>query len=396
MSTIGDKRRKLEHARREPTKHPQGWEPGVEWNGKTGAITSTPTTERPDWSALMEKWSLDPDVVEVLDDTVQMRSWDAFPGQGLPPVTMFYYRASLKIKGSQDGPDIDELLAVVNRRKAPKLPKGDGCGAFAVFPADLQAGKQGTETMVDMYKASVETKVQDLRYLLRSKEPIDRILLAFMGDLVENCAGFYPQMTFTVEMDMREQRRLTRSLVLYTIDAFRPFGLPMVVPTLPGNHGENRNEAGKSFTTFGDNSDIEVVETVAEACSQNPGAYGHVSFVIPEQELSMSLDVAGVIVGLAHGHQAGKGVNPMALIEKWWTGQIKGQRPVGDAQLLITAHNHQPWIYTVGPRFMLGCPTVDAGSPWFEEAYGLATRSGLLSMVIGKHLRHGFDHWRVT
>ena len=38
-------------------------------------------------------------------------------------------------------------------------------------------------------------------------------------------------------------------------------------------------------------------------------AYGHVKFLIPEDELSATVSVSGKIIGLAHGHQFRSGVS---------------------------------------------------------------------------------------
>ena len=114
-----------------------------------------------------------------------------------------------------------------------------------------------------------------------------------------------------------------------------------------GNHGENR-KGGKSFTSFGDNDDVAVFEQVAEACAVNPPAFGHVTFVLPEDELELSLDVAGAVLGIAHGHQAAK-TGPEG-IEAWWKGQAFGQQAVADASVLLTGHAHFLSVRQNGPR----------------------------------------------
>jgi hypothetical protein len=396
MSRIGEARERLSHARRIPKKHPAGWEPGVEWDGSKGVLISAPTEERPKtWDDMLLMWGLDPAEVEVVGP-VQRRSWHSPTADG-PPQLLHYWKANVqRISDDHAVVDAEALIAHAMKRKAPKMETRQGRGAFVVLPADLQAGKFGTEDMVLGYKAMVAAQVARYRLLRKMGHEFDRIVLPWMGDLVEACSGFYAQQTFTVELDARSQRRLVRHLVLWTIDQFAALGVMVIVTVAGGNHGENRDGAtGQSYTTFADNSDIEAVETVAEACEANEAAYGHVSFVIPEDELSLTLDVSGVIAGFAHGHQAkNRKASPQEKLVEWWKGQMAGQRPVGDAQILYTAHYHQPFQQTVGPRWMHGCPTADMGSPWFEESYGLATKNGLLSMVVGEHLRHGWsDAW---
>jgi len=82
--------------------------------------------------------------------------------------------------------------------------------------------------------------------------------------------------------------------------------------------------------------DVAIFEDLAEICVENPDVYGHVSFVIPRDELVVTLDMAGTTVALIHGHQVrGKGG-----VEAWWKGQALGRLPAGDADILINAHFH--------------------------------------------------------
>ncbi len=59
---------------------------------------------------------------------------------------------------------------------------------------------------------------------------------------------------------------------------------------------------------------------------QNHGEWhiDHINFVFPKNELTLTLDVHGTIVGLAHGHQV-KG-----SAESWWGKQAFGMQPIGD------------------------------------------------------------------
>jgi hypothetical protein len=186
------------------------------------------------------------------------------------------------------------------------------------------------------------------------------------------------------------QRKLARRLILYAIDAH--LGAErIVVPVVGGNHGENNRVDGKVATTFADNSDLEVFEGVAEACAANPERYGHVSFVIPHEQLTLTLQPVegGPILGLAHGHQAKRGgTTPQQRVAAWWAGQAFGMRPIGDADILLTGHHHHLSVIQDGPRTHFLAPTIDSGSQWWEETAGRPTVPGMLSFRI---TRDGWD-----
>ena len=158
--------------------------------------------------------------------------------------------------------------------------------------------------------------------------------------------------------------------------------LRLAVKVVGGNHGEER-DGGKSHTDFADNRDVAVVEDVAYAFTHTPERYANVSFAIPNDDLTLTFDHDGLVIGLAHGHQAGFGTgDPRAKIHNWWRGQMDGQQPVGDADILITGHFHHPWMIRRGSRTHFGCPALDGGSDWFKNQTGLDAPPGALTFTV--------------
>lgn len=374
----------VQQARKPAPQHPQGWEPGVAWDGRQGTITSRPIAEPgPDWRNLLLTWGFDPETVEVVEP-VQVRTWDAAIGNG-ETRTMWYYRAGLRAKRA-GAASIDELLRLVRSKKA-RVPQGVEHGSSFVLPfSDWQLGKRGTPAAVERIVAGIDAHAKRLDTLKRLGRRISTVVLPGLGDLGESCDGHYAMQSFEVELDSREQTRLGRRLLLYAIDTFRTRADRVICPAVGGNHGEKRKD-GKAFTSFGDNTDVEIYEQVAEATELNPGAYGHVAYVIPQQTLTLTLDVSGVIVGMAHGHQARSGgTTAQQKVATWWSGQAFGLRPVGDATLLLTGHNHHLSVVEHGPRTHFQVPTTDSGSQWWDETKGLPSTPGLISLVVGADL----------
>lgn len=377
-----------ENARRTTPHHPEGWEPGIAWDGRQGTITSRPLAEpTPDWSALLTVWGFDPATVEIVEP-VQVRTWDAAVGDGVVR-TMWYYRAGIRAK-RKGAVGIDDLLPLVKKSRASKPVDGTSNAAtYTVLWSDHQLGKKGTPQTVERIVKAVDAHAARIKWM-RTRHPIGAVTIACLGDLGESCTGHYDMQTFEVELDGREQARLGRRLLLYAIDAFRPLAERVIVPAVPGNHGEKRKD-GKAFTTFGDNVDLEIPEGVAEACRLNP-AYGSVSFVIPDNSLTLTLEQSGTIVGFAHGHQARRGgTTAQQKVATWWSGQSFGQRPVGDARILFTGHNHHASLVEHGPRTHIQAPAMDNGSQWWDETAGLPARAGMLGVLVDRTGWHELD-----
>ena len=79
--------------------------------------------------------------------------------------------------------------------------------------------------------------------------------------------------------------------------------------SVPGNHGENRKN-GKAFTTFGDNFDVAIFDEVAEIFQENP-AYKHVKFVIPENDLWLTVEVQECIRNYYW-------IGSWSSVQNWW------------------------------------------------------------------------------
>ena len=347
------------------------WTPGVDWDGRTGELRTGPLTSRPDtWDEILRSRGLDPEEVEVVEP-VRFRSWDAHDGTQL-----HHYSLTLISRSSrQDREDIALVLSRVRRKKArPTVSNGDGGRAFVMCASDWQLGKGeggGSIAAVDR----IVDGIADARQRVRKMRPATAVI-ACLGDLVEGCSDHYPMQTFQTDADIREQERLVRRLLLLAVDELSPYCEQLVVAAVPGNHGERRR-GGKAFTTFTDNADLSTVETVADICKANPGAYGHVSFALAG-ELTLTLEVAGVVLGLAHGHQRRRGD-----MSTWWAGQALGRRPVGDADILLTGHLHHLIVDESSGRTHIQVPAMDGGSQWFAESSGKSSPAGMLTLGIG-------------
>lgn len=381
-------------ARNEKVVHPAGWEPGVRWSGNEGTVITRPTTETPDgavdWSHVLGIWGLDSSVFEVVEP-VEFRAWDTNVGGG-EVVTMYYYKARVIAKSKlANGLDIDDLLNGIS--DYPPQPKSNGLSSsnasLVVCLADWQTGKgsenregSGVEYTIGLIlevKMALRQRVAELRGMGRK---IGIIYVIGMGDLVERCSGNYLGQEFTTELNERQQSRVARRLLKELIVEWSDLSEKMIVAAVGGNHGENRQN-GKKFTDDGDNEDVALFETVAEALAMNPAAFGHVSFVIPEDKLFLTLNISGANVTFSHGHKAKSGATPAKKQQNWWEKMAFNGSELADTDILVTGHYHH-FIQTEVSKgkWFFQCPCMDPGSKWFEDIGGATSSPGTLTFLV--------------
>ena len=381
----------ISEAKRPARKHPEGWEPGITWNGNEGTVTTMggPLDQAADWSAVLKVWGLDPEHFEVVEP-ILFNVWGNPEG-----VPNRQWKGKVIRKTVERGVDLEDIIEEIKKHKPSKPIAFEGSTALVVGLSDLQMGKGeggGSAGIVDRFLAGIDEVEARWKELLKTGRPLDRLVVLGLGDLVESCEGHYPMQAFQVDLDRREQVKVVRRLIVKALTQWSKFAPKIIVAAVPGNHGENR-QGGKAFTTFSDNDDVAVFEQVAEILAANPEAYGHVSFFFPQEELTLTLNVHGTILGLAHGHQARKGgTTAAAKIRTWWKDQAYGMREVADATILVTGHYHHLSILTEGTRTHIQAPSLDGGSQWFTETSGVKSAPGLLTFTVSEL---GWDDLRV-
>ncbi len=373
--------------------HPsKGWTPGI--NTETGELVVREPAEKldlrdidnaVDWSHHIRALGLDPDFFTVEGDRAEMRTYPMPLGGGR--VEMFIYFKA-KIRRRRQAEDLSGLVAEIKRHKPVRQRQATTDGAWLmVCLADWQMGKRdqgGSDGVVRRVLELHDSVANRVSVLRKAGIPVNGIVVAGLGDIVEGCSGFYPNQPNQIDLDRREQTTIVRRLLLKLIRTWSGLVPEMIVAAVPGNHGENRNSNG-TFDTIPDkdNDDLAVFEQVAEILAENPDRYGHVRFVIPNGEASITLDVNGLIVGVAHGHKAGTGgPGVMAKLWRWWQEMTHGMHPIGDAPLLVTGHFHHLILHQQGPRTHIQCPALEGGSDWYAKKHGYATQPGTLTFTV--------------
>jgi hypothetical protein len=375
--------------------HPDGWEPAVQWDEqtRTGSLTIAVNAPGPEWDSYLREWGFDPDKFEVADGTVQFRTWDANTGEGNVQ-RFYYYRAQIRAKRPTDDPDIKSLIDEIKRRRPAKAKAiGTTKRSLVIALADWQIGMEGTADATDRILQLIDAIPHRWNELRKQGVELSDITLLGLGDLVEGCSGdWYAAQTFQAELNNREQRTLARRLLVKIIEAAIATAPQVRVAVIGGNHGEARRD-GKAYTDTSDNADVEVAEQAAEIFARNSEYNDRVRFTIPRDELALTIDLHGTIIGITHGHLAKRGTNASAKVEQWWKGQAMGMRPVADATLLVTGHYHHLSITQHGPRTHIQAPAMCGASAWYGDITGTGdSGAGTLSFTVDES---GWDNIKI-
>lgn len=364
----------------EPRQRQAEWTPGVTWMGDEGTITTPPVEGEvhPDWSGVLKMWGLDPEHFAVVEP-VLFNVWGDTLG-----ILNRQWKGKVVRKGRQETADIESLIAEIKKHKPRERKEIEGGASLVVCASDWQVGKRdgdGLKGLVGRWLQAIDDVEFRLKELKKLGRPIDSITVLCLGDLVEGCDGHYDIQTFTVEVDRRDQVKIARRLLRDALIRWSKVVPSITVAAIGGNHGENRKN-GKAFTTLGDNDDVALVESVAEIFQANPEAYGHIKFAIPTDELSLTLEVHGKIIGITHGHLARSGAGTEAKLRRWIADQTLGRQRIGDCDILVTGHYHSFKLADWGGVKWIQAPALDGGSVWWRQSTGEIADVGVLTFLV--------------
>lgn len=383
-----------EPPRRPRPSHPKGYEPSVRYEAGEPAEVSLNLTEIPEdeqaWRNEIARVFPGLPIPEYRRVEVDnLRYW------GEPGSPMIYVRFKISDRAQpEDTLDFLSLMEAAKqaaaRRTEPVRPPRQ---ATVVCYADPQTGKVaargGTPELLERVAATQEL----LRDYIREQGSPAAYLLD-CGDAIEGFENTGSQM-HTNDMSLMRQVETASDILWSFTDLLADTHSEVVVAGVGSNHCRWR--AGKNpLGNAGDDWGIHMLRQLAKALKINPEAYGHVSVTWPsDHDETLALDIAGTIVGLAHGHQASRpdGV-PM-----WWAKQVHGGQPIAHADILITGHFHSFRTQQTGrspfsdrEKRWFQAPTLDNGSDWFRAISGEDSDPGLLVMTVDAN---GWDNVKV-
>ena len=180
----------------------------------------------------------------------------------------------------------------------------------------------------------------------------------------------------TSDLGLTEQLRVIRRLLLEHVKAFAPLTERLVIPTAPGNHDQAHRLMGIAAPTT-DSFAVDASMQVADALHL-AGGYDHVQFITPDvDDLTVTVEAEGTVIGCAHGHQF-RGPDKA---QAWWAKMGHARHRIGQANLLLSGHWHHLRVTDDSGRVHFQCPTVDPGSPHWDQRNGGGPQAGVLTLL---------------
>lgn len=396
--------------RRERTSAPNGYEPGIRYESSGVQIVTTPPmahlANEDDWAkavaalgvSVPSGWRL-----RLVEARYDPAAWhrDA-PNEDAVTRPVWRYRFAVEPDATAGGDNLDELVAGILKAKPPKPVKGKGVPATQVIMWSdwqlMKAAGDGIQGTVDRVRRSWGSTLDAKREWAYAGFDINDLVIVGNGDMVEGCEIF-PNQAYELQGDMRDQRNIARRLIVGGVKHLAPHYATVRGSVVGGNHGENRQN-GRRVNRH-DNSDAEVFESSADVLAENPEAFGHVTWQIPRDELSATIDVRDWVLGHQHGHLAGGSGSPEAKLRGWYEKQAGAKRPVGESHILCTSHYHHPRMACWGAddRCKAGClwvqnAALDGGSAYFRDMMGNESAPSLTTFLVSAE--HRMERYQVV
>lgn len=356
-----------------PDRPPKQWRPHSDVDTEQGGyVVSKPfdAGAEPEHGEVLEEFGLSPDAWRVT--SVRRGRWQTYDERWLESVRINIEPVHQVARAQADA---ERIVAQIAQWRPRKPSKTVSDVTFHAPVGDTQLGKidgGGSEATVDRFLGELARVVDRQRHLKAGT-----VHLPWLGDCIEGSVSQNGKVAGRLDLTVTQQVRVVRRLAMAQIKAFAPLTDRIVMASVPGNH----DEPTRDFLTQVDDSwAVDAISAVADGIAENPELSGRVEFLFPHPDtLTIVNEYSGVVTGLAHGHQFGRGVNG-AL--KWWDGQASGRTPIGDCDLLLSAHFHHLTVKDHGgSRLWIQIPAMDGGSNWFTERRGDQAPSRLVSFT---------------
>lgn len=355
---------------------PVEWQKHSVQEGDAGKACTGPVTELiTDEGELLTIAGLDP-VEWMIDGKTHQWTKETPAGDTLRSF-FFGYRRRVDVI------DLPALYAEVARTKNRPLTPRTGERTAIICWADVQTGKVDrlgdTESLL---RRLDEKRVALEAYLKRAN--CDRNIVADVGDIVEGFENVGSQIQ-TNDLSLMDQVDIAATEFWKTIKLSARYA-PTDVLSIPSNHAQwrrGKDLAGRPTDDWGLHISKRL-ERMNEEVGL-PVAFHRAA----EWEETLTFDVRGTRLGLAHGHQAGS----PDRVTNWWAKM--SHSGVMDCDILLQGHFHHLRIEPSGrsprtgrARWRVQCPTIDNGSAWVSNKMGEDGDPGLLVFQIDSD---GFD-----
>jgi len=341
----------------------KGGELSVEMNDTKGAVNGVVVRK------YLEDNGYDPEEWQVA--TMRRSDWTMANGEQGESVRYSFERVG---QGDQLLDNFDWEKAVANHAPA-HVGVGSGEHGFVLAIGDLQVGKMdgdGIEGTIQRAFDYIRQAAGTLEWYRNTGFQIGSAHIAWLGDHIEGFESQGGKNVWRTPLGLTDQLRIVRRIMLYAATTFAPLVDRLTMAAVPGNHGRI-TAANGTATRADDNFDTDCLIAVGDALAMNPEAYGHVELFVPGvDQVSVTVDVAGTVIGHVHGHQYAPGKH-----WAWWQGQQFGGALAG-VDVLLAGHLHHFVLDTWGKLLFVQVPSLESESAWWRQRSGVPGNPGVV------------------
>lgn len=355
---------------------PNGWRPAVEFDGTQGEATTPGLADGADFTDFLIEAGYSPDKYEVVG-TPRTSRWQVYDETWR---TSYRFQFRLKTETSVDLP----LLYKEAKRTKATTPKTVTNGkALVIATADYQIGKVASRGNTADLLARLFTSYANITKHLKSNK-YEQIIILDAGDIIENFgnAADLAQLQSN-DLSLMDQVDLAATLQWDLIKLASKYAKTTYAST-GSNHCQwriNKQTIGKPVDDWG----IFIVKQLRKLATE---VGLDVKFLIPnDYDESLAFDPFGDqfhILGLFHGHQAGKPDS----VPNWLDKQIAGLQPLASYTVVVSGHFHHTRVQQLGAahnggsRWWIQASTSDNGSDWYRLTSGQDSTTGITAFEL--------------
>lgn len=353
---------------------PNGWQPNIVFDELTGEGTATTDAlySEPNFDQFLRNAGYDPDVYEVVGNTVRTSKWQ----QREDGAWLTSFRFTFRLKNR--AVDLPLLWSTAKRATKPLKPVPLG-KVFVVIPADWQVGKVGSRGGTPELLERIFASFAGIEATLK-RGKYERIVILDAGDIIEGIENVAATAQLqSNDLSPMQQVDLAASIMWDLVKLCSNYA-PVTYATVGSNHCQWRVNKQAVGMPGVDDWAIVIAQQLRRLAAETNR---DVDFKIPaKHDESLTLDPFGDtfhVIGLFHGHQA---KSPNA-VETWLTKQAFGNQALKDFSIAVSGHFHHTRIeelgrsHNGGSRWWIQASTSDNGSDWFRLTSGSDAGTGI-------------------
>lgn len=361
---------------------PIGWKPAVEFDGIEGVATTPGLADGADFTEFLEQAGYSSDKYEVVGNPRTSRWQQREGGEWLTS-----YRFTFRLK-PDNAIALPLLYKEAKKTKASNPASNHSDKVLVIATADYQVGKVASRgNTADLVARLMQSFDKIARHLKKNK--YDHIYILDAGDIIENFgnAANLAQLQSN-DLSIMDQVDLAATLQ-WDLLKLASKHAPVTYASVGSNHCQwrvSKQTVGKPVDDWG----IFIVKQLRKL-STEVGL--DVKFLIPDDyDESLAFDPFDDqfhVVGLFHGHQAGRPDS----VPKWLDSQVAGLQPLKNYTIAVSGHFHHTRIQQLGAahnggsRWWIQASTSDNGSDWYRLTSGQDSTTGITAFELeqGKH-----------